>query len=131
VAPERPSEIGAIAQRIYNKHYADLRGMARSTSLALLGRAFNAGRSPARGELFSYLFFAREFAEELMSCGRKDAGALASPAPRRRPMAAAQVAAVEQCAVLARNATISEAAAITRGPSRSRPPPCGSCRLRT
>ena len=73
VAPERPNEIGAIAARVYNKHYANLRGIGRSTSLALLGRAFDAGRSPGRGELFSYLFFAREFAEELMSAGRRDA----------------------------------------------------------
>ena len=73
VAPARPNEVGAIAARVYSKHYANLRGIGRSTSLALLGRAFDAGRSPARGELFSYLFFAREFAEELMSAGRRDA----------------------------------------------------------
>jgi len=73
VAPERPSEIGAIAARVYREHYAGLLDQARSPSIALLGRAFNAGQSPARGELFSYLFFAREFAEALMRRGRDDA----------------------------------------------------------
>jgi NTE family protein len=73
VAPEQPSEIGAIAARVYREHYAGLLNQARSTSIALLGRAFDAAQSPARGELFSYLFFAREFAEALMALGRDDA----------------------------------------------------------
>jgi NTE family protein len=73
VAPEQPSEIGAIAARVYREHYAGLLEQARSPSIALLGRAFNAAQSPARGELFSYLFFAREFAEALMRRGREDA----------------------------------------------------------
>ncbi|TMM19380.1 MAG: patatin [Actinobacteria bacterium] len=73
VAPERPEEIGAIASRVYREHYAGLIDAASSPSLALLGRAFNAGQSSARGELFSYLFFAREFAEALMRRGREDA----------------------------------------------------------
>jgi len=73
VAPERPEEIGAIAARVYREHYAGLIDAASSPNVALLGRAFNAGRSPARGELFSYLFFAREFAQALMRRGREDA----------------------------------------------------------
>jgi NTE family protein len=73
VAPEQPSEIGAIAARVYRKHYAGLVEQARSPSIALLGRAFEAAQGPARGELFSYLFFAREFAEALMRRGREDA----------------------------------------------------------
>ena len=59
MAPERPEEIGAIAARVYRERYAGLVEVASSPSLALLGRAFNAGQSSARGELFSYLFFAR------------------------------------------------------------------------
>jgi len=73
VAPERPQEIGEIAARVYRQHYGGLVDAATSPSVSLLGRAFNAGRSSARGELFSYLFFAREFAEELMRRGRADA----------------------------------------------------------
>jgi NTE family protein len=73
IAPERPSEIGEVAARVYKKHYAGLIDAARSPSIALLGRAFNPGQSAARGELFSYLFFAREFAEALIARGREDA----------------------------------------------------------
>ena len=73
VAPERPDEIGAIAARVYREHYAGLIEGVSSPNVALLGRAFNAGHSPARGELFSYLFFAREFAQALMRRGREDA----------------------------------------------------------
>jgi NTE family protein len=73
VAPERPQEIGAIAARVYRQHYAKLIDAATSPSLSLLGRAFNAGQSSARGELFSYLFFAREFAQALVRRGREDA----------------------------------------------------------
>jgi NTE family protein len=73
VAPERPQEIGAIAARVYREHYASLIDAASAPSIALLGRAFNAGHSSARGELFSYLFFAREFAEALMARAREDA----------------------------------------------------------
>jgi NTE family protein len=73
VAPERPEEIGAIAAQVYREHYAGLIDAASSPNVALLGRAFNAGHSPARGELFSYLFFAPEFARALMRRGREDA----------------------------------------------------------
>jgi NTE family protein len=73
IAPERPQEIGAIAARVYRERYAGLLDAVSSPSLALLGRAFGAGDSPARGELFSYLFFSPEFAEALMLRGRADA----------------------------------------------------------
>jgi NTE family protein len=73
VAPERPQEIGEIAASVYREHYASLIDAATAPSIALLGRAFNAGHSSARGELFSYLFFAREFAQALMRRGREDA----------------------------------------------------------
>jgi NTE family protein len=73
IAPRRPQEIGAIASRLYRERYGGLRRVASTPSLALLGRALDAGQSAARGELFSYLFFAREFAQELMARGREDA----------------------------------------------------------
>jgi NTE family protein len=73
IAPENPAEIGTIAARVFRRHYAGLLDAVAAPSLALLGRAFGAGKSSARGELFSYLFFAREFAEALMERGRKDA----------------------------------------------------------
>jgi NTE family protein len=73
IAPENPAEIGAIAASVYRRHYSGLLDALSAPSLALLGRAFGAGASSARGELFSYLFFAREFAEALMARGREDA----------------------------------------------------------
>jgi NTE family protein len=73
IAPERPQEIGAIAARVFRAHYSGLIDAAGAPSIALLGRAMGAGESPARGELFSYLFFAREFAAALMERGRADA----------------------------------------------------------
>ena len=65
--------IGEIAAHVYKKHYAGLVHAAQAPSLALLGRALDAGSSRLRGELFSYLFFAPEFAEALMKRGQEDA----------------------------------------------------------
>jgi NTE family protein len=73
IAPEQPQEIGAIAARVFRQHYRGLIGAAGAPSIALLGRAMGASESSARGELFSYLFFARDFAEALMERGRADA----------------------------------------------------------
>jgi NTE family protein len=73
IAPERPEEIGAIAARVFREHYSGLIDATGAPSIALLGRAMGAAESPARGELFSYLFFAREFAQALMERGRADA----------------------------------------------------------
>jgi len=73
VAPDRRDVIGEIAAHVYKKHYAGLVHAAQAPSLALLGRALDAGSSRLRGELFSYLFFAPEFAEALMKRGQEDA----------------------------------------------------------
>jgi NTE family protein len=72
VAPASPNQIGEIAREVYNKQFAGLRGL-RSRDLAALGRVIRAGRSPTRGELFSYFFFASVFAERLIELGRADA----------------------------------------------------------
>jgi NTE family protein len=73
VAPQAPNAIGRIAGEVYEEHYAGVRGLWRSRDLALLGRLLAPTRSSTRGELFSYLFFAPEFAERLIELGRKDA----------------------------------------------------------
>lgn len=73
VAPETRNAIGDCAVRAYRAHYTGISGAARSRDLALLGHALDAGLNPARGELFSYLFFAPEFARELLELGRADA----------------------------------------------------------
>jgi NTE family protein len=73
IAPREPNAIGAIAQRVFREHYSGLMHAASAPSVALLGRAFEAASSSARGELFSYVFFAREFAQALMVRGTADA----------------------------------------------------------
>jgi NTE family protein len=73
VAPQSRNAIGEVASSVYREHYSGLGGAARSADLALLGHALDAGLSPIRGELFSYLFFAPEFARGLLELGRADA----------------------------------------------------------
>ena len=73
VAPRTPNAIGEIAGEVYREYYAGLNGVRRSRDLALLGRLLGADRSSTRGELFSYLFFAPEFATRLIELGREDA----------------------------------------------------------
>ena len=58
---------------MYRRSYSRLREIARSRDIALLGRLIGAARNSTRGELFSYLFFAPEFAIELIEAGRADA----------------------------------------------------------
>jgi NTE family protein len=71
IAPREPNEIGETAARVYSRHYAGVKRAA--SSVGILGRILRAGSNAARGELFSYLFFAPEFAAELMARGEKDA----------------------------------------------------------
>ena len=72
IAPEDPLAIGEIARRVYRKHYGrPWRAGARD--LWLLGKILDAGADAMHGELLSYLFFAGEFAEELIQLGQADA----------------------------------------------------------
>lgn len=73
VAPQERDAIGRRAQQVFDEHYADLRDTWRARDLAFLGRAVAGGSDPAHGELLSYLFFAPEFATELIALGRADA----------------------------------------------------------
>ncbi len=73
VAPKDRFTIGRLAMRVYERRYAGVRGLLRSTDMALLGRIVEASRDPVHGELLSYLFFAREFIGELIDLGRRDA----------------------------------------------------------
>jgi NTE family protein len=72
IAPEDPAAIGAIAQRVYRKHYRRSWN-AGARDLWLLGKVLDAGADAMHGELLSYVFFAGEFAEELIALGRADA----------------------------------------------------------
>ncbi len=72
IAPEDPSAIGEIARRIYRKHYGRPWN-ASARDLWLLGKILDARADAMHGELLSYLFFAGEFAEELIQLGQTDA----------------------------------------------------------
>jgi len=73
IAPGDRLEIGRLAREIYQRHYAGIGSLVRDTNLALFGRLVNADRSAVHGELLSYLFLAREFIDELIALGRRDA----------------------------------------------------------
>ncbi|HET6448956.1 MAG TPA: patatin-like phospholipase family protein [Conexibacter sp.] len=73
VAPQERDAIGRLAQRVFDEHFADLRDAWRARDLAFLGRAVAGGSDAAHGELLSYLFFAPQFARELIALGRADA----------------------------------------------------------
>ncbi len=72
IAPENPSAIGEIARRVYRKHYSRPWKFG-ARDLWLLGKILDAGADAMHGELLSYVFFAGEFAEELIKLGRADA----------------------------------------------------------
>jgi NTE family protein len=73
VAPQKRDEIGEIAARVWNEHYSGLRGLARDRDISLLGRFVAGGDDPAHGELLSFLFFAPEFSDELITLGQRHA----------------------------------------------------------
>ena len=73
VAPRRRDAIGELARDVYSEHFARSTLLLPGRDLTLLGRLLGADRSDIHGELFSYLCFARELADELIRCGRADA----------------------------------------------------------
>ncbi len=73
VVPSDRMTIGCIALDVYKRHYQSIRAILRFPNLGLLGRITDAARNPMHGELYSYLFLAREFIDELIELGRTDA----------------------------------------------------------
>ena len=71
IAPEDPAAIGEIARRVYRKHYSRP-WKAGARDLWLLGKILDGGADAMHGELLSYVFFAGEFADELIALGRAD-----------------------------------------------------------
>jgi NTE family protein len=71
VAPETRGEIGRIAESVFERRYAGLRGLT-SPDYPLLARLLG-GRTRSRGELLSFLLFDRVFVAELIEAGRRDA----------------------------------------------------------
>ncbi|HEY2702963.1 MAG TPA: patatin-like phospholipase family protein [Candidatus Dormibacteraeota bacterium] len=73
VAPPGGDTVGRLAGEIHRRYFAGLGGLRRSRDLHLLGRVLDVGRNPQRGEVLSYLLFAREFFDPMMDLGRADA----------------------------------------------------------
>lgn len=71
LGPDSRDAIGDAAARVFERHYGGLGGI-RSPDLAAAGRLLG-GITEAHAELLSYLFFAPEFAGELIEMGRGDA----------------------------------------------------------
>jgi NTE family protein len=73
IAPSDRLEIGRLAREVYDRHYGNLTSLVRAPNVALLGRLVNARRGAVHGELLSYLLIAREFIDDLIALGQRDA----------------------------------------------------------
>lgn len=73
VAPQDRLTVGRLAAETFCKHLSGVKAMIRARDLATLGHLLGAGTDAARGELFSFLFFATEFHNALIDLGRRDA----------------------------------------------------------
>jgi NTE family protein len=73
VAPRRRDALGELAREVYREHFTGPKTLISGRDLALLGRLLCADRSDMHGELFSYLCFAKELADELIARGQSDA----------------------------------------------------------
>jgi NTE family protein len=71
IAPEKRGAIGRLATEVFRDRYGGVKGL-RSPDFPLLNRLLG-GESPTHGELLSYLFFDREFIQDLMRMGQRDA----------------------------------------------------------
>lgn len=79
IAPRTPGAIAKLANDVFHSRYGGIKG-ARSPDLAVLGRLLG-GHNHAHGELLSYLLFDREFIDELIKMGKRDANAWLKAAP--------------------------------------------------
>ena len=69
--PRSGARSAAWRTEVFRDRYGGLKGL-RSPDFPLLNRLLG-GESPTHGELLSYLFFDREFIEELIRMGQRDA----------------------------------------------------------
>jgi NTE family protein len=81
ISPAHRGAIGELASAVFKSNYGSLtswievrglRGGVRGTDFRLLNRLIGAD-SPTHGELLSYLFFDRDFIDELIKMGQEDA----------------------------------------------------------
>jgi NTE family protein len=71
VSPRRRGEIGRLADTIFERRFAGLRGLL-DPDYILLSRVLG-GRTRSRGELLSFMMFDSEFAEALIELAQRDA----------------------------------------------------------
>jgi NTE family protein len=72
VAPERRGDLASIADDVFERRHAGLQGLLRP-DYPFMSRLLGGGRSPARGELLSFLLFDEEHVDALVELGRRDA----------------------------------------------------------
>ncbi len=71
ITPRRRTELGQLAERVFERRYGGLSGLLHPDQL-LLGRLLR-GRTDAGGDLLSVLLFEREYIDALIDAGRRDA----------------------------------------------------------
>jgi len=71
VAPRRRGAIGRLAEAVFERRFAGLRGL-RDPDFAVISRILG-GRVRSRGELLSFLLFDPVFVAGLIDMGRRDA----------------------------------------------------------
>jgi len=72
VSPRHRGELGALADEVFDRRYRGWRGL-RSPDLPLFSRLLGGGRTPARGELLSFLLFDDLYFDLLIETGKRDA----------------------------------------------------------
>lgn len=83
IAPPARATLAHLADEVFQHQRQQWRGaarMLRETELRLLGRALG-GDGPRRGDLFSYLYFDRQFMEASIDLGRRHAQAVFDGSP--------------------------------------------------
>ncbi|WP_157229129.1 patatin-like phospholipase family protein [Nocardia brevicatena] len=83
ITPPTRATLGNLAEEVFadRRHYqSGIVSTLRQTELRILGRALG-GDGPRRGDLFSYLYFDREFIESSIELGQRHADAALAGAP--------------------------------------------------
>ncbi|MEV0105086.1 patatin-like phospholipase family protein [Nocardia sp. NPDC050799] len=86
LTPPTRATLGNLAEEVFadqRRHQSGIVSTLRRAELRMLGRALS-GDGPRRGDLFSYLYFDREFIEASIELGRHHADAALSGAPVHR-----------------------------------------------
>ncbi|MEU1522431.1 patatin-like phospholipase family protein [Nocardia rhamnosiphila] len=86
LTPPTRATLGNLAEEVFaeqRRHQSGIGTTLRQAELRMLGRALG-GDGPRRGDLFSYLYFDREFIESSIELGRRHADAALAGAPAHR-----------------------------------------------